>query len=551
MFNLYLEFAACCRRAVTATEGIPRNQTVMNVRLPGRLPTALRIVAGRALGILLGLGLMSAVSPANGDTPDREHNAWPFGVRDRDPATGTESWTAAGPFLFRKPNADADGNTASGFRPFWVQLTDREGQFRAGYVLYPLFSYTVDEKTFRWSFFEIIRRWDRRADSGAPTSVFDQRARFEVFPFWFSREAGDPEMSYRGLFPIYGTVKNRLGFERLSWTLFPFYVENEQRGAVTTSTPWPFIRVTRGAAHGWGVWPLYNCVERPGVSRYETYLWPLGYNATRQPTPDDPPGTPPKRDLGALPFYARSTGPGYINEDFLWPFFGYTERTSPRRYSERRYFWPFLVQGRGDDHTVNRWAPFYTYSLNKGYEKEWYLWPLVRSANWNDQGIERKRTQFLYFVYWNEEQRVGPRAAPATAELTHLWPLYSNWQDGAGRRQWQVCSPLDVFFPQIDKVNNTWSPLFAIARYDQRTPGDTRTSLLWNFVTWEQHVRESEGEFHLGPLLGVVTGPREQRVAIGNGLFGMKRTPGERAWRAFLFDFPAKAVTNTASARSP
>ena len=43
--------------------------------------------------------------------------------------------------------------------------------------------------------------------------------------------------------------------------------------------------VGSGAAHGWGVWPLFNYVERPGVSREEFYLWPLGYNVTRQPSP--------------------------------------------------------------------------------------------------------------------------------------------------------------------------------------------------------------------------------------------------------------------------
>src|SRR5688572_25126436 len=281
---------------------------------------------------ILLLSLAAGALVAHAQPVDREDNNWPGPVRNMAPNQAGENWTAAGPFLFRKPAADAEGNTASGFRPFWVQLHNPQGGFRAGYFLYPLFSYTVDENTYRWSVFELIRRWDRRATATAPTSIFDQRGEFEVFPFWFSRQSGDPELSYRALFPIYGTVKNKLGFERLSWTLFPFYVENEKRGAVTTSTPWPFIRVTRGAAQGWGVWPLFNYVERPGVSRHETYLWPLGFNATRYPTPDDPPGTPPRRDIGALPFYARNTGPGYINEDFLWPFFGYTQRTKPTVY---------------------------------------------------------------------------------------------------------------------------------------------------------------------------------------------------------------------------
>jgi hypothetical protein len=495
------------------------------------------------------IGLLAVAAVARAQPSDREKNEWPVSVWVPGSSPGEPpSWSGAGPFLFRKPNADAEGNTASGFRPFWVQLHNPQGEFRAGYFVYPLFSYTVDANTYRWSVFELIRSWGRRGGAPAPGSIFDQRGEFEVFPFWFSRESGDPEMSYRGLFPIYGTVKNKLGFERLSWTLFPFYVENERRGAVTTSTPWPIVRVTRGAAHGWGVWPLFNTVDRPGVSRHETYLWPLGYNSTRHPRPDDPPGTPPQRDYGFLPFFARSTGPGYINEDFLWPFFGYSERTGPTKYSERRFFWPLLVQGRGDNKYVNRWAPFYTHSIVKGYAKHWYLWPLLRHAEWTDVDVARTRTQFAYFLYWNEVQRPAGRANVPAAELTHVWPLFSHWENGRGRSQWQLFSPFDVFFPSNEKVRHAWTPLLAIARHEQRAPGDERTSILWNAVTWDRQSAQERSEFHIGPLLGVTRSSGEQRVTIGNGLFGFQRTAGA-GWRVFWLDFPGKTATNASASR--
>ncbi|MGH7959186.1 MAG: hypothetical protein ACREH8_19575, partial [Opitutaceae bacterium] len=394
------------------------------------------------------LGFAAAAAVARAEPVDWEKNNWPITVHYEDPASPNRgSWTGAGPFLFRKPAVDTGEGIASGFRPFWVQLRDKQGDLRAGHLLYPLFSYAADETSYRWSVFELIRSWGRPGSAGAPTNYFDQRSEFEVFPFWFSRESADPELSYRALFPIHGTVKNKLGFERLSWTLFPFYVENEKRGAVTTSTPWPIIRVTRGAAHGWGIWPLFNYVDRPGVSRHETYLWPLGFNVTRQPSPDDPPGTAPRRSIGALPFYARNTGPGYLNEDFLWPFFGYTKRTTPAVYDERRFLWPIFVQGRGEDRYVNRLAPFYTHSISKGYDKHWYLWPLVRHAQWTEAATERTRTQFLYFLYWNENQRPAGRSHEPGAELKHVWPLFSHWDNGLGRHQWQLFSPFEVFFP--------------------------------------------------------------------------------------------------------
>ncbi len=515
----------------------------MNVPHRSRL-RALPAAIGCAVALWLGGGNHAAAAPA-----EWEQNGWPFVVRQQDAtARRVDRMNAAGPLIFRREAADVDGHTAHGFRPFWVQFDTPQGELRSGHFLYPLFNYTEDATAYRWSVLELIRRWDRKPGAPAPATDFDQRAEFEVFPFWFSRETADPAFSYRALFPIHGTIKHKLFFEDLSWTLFPLYVRNIRRGAATTYIVWPIGRRHHGAARGWGVWPIYNHVERPGVSRETWWLWPLGYDITRQPRADDPPGTPPRRDFGVLPFYARSTGPGYSNEDYLWPFFGTTERTAPKRYSERRYFWPFLVQGRGDRY-VNRFAPFYTHSVSQGVDKEWYLWPLVRRAAWTEEGLDRHRTQFLYFLYWHEAQRAAGRTPSPSAELTHAWPLVSHWDNGAGRKQWQFPSPLEVFFPHNDRVRQTWSPLLALARHDQRAPGDTRTSLLWNAITWEKREQEQRRELHVGPLLSVAEQGAEKRIAIGNGLFGFERKPGG-GWRTFWFDFPGRRAAAPAAPAS-
>ena len=494
------------------------------------------------------LGLIATAAAATAEPVEREANLWPISVQRQEPASRTEQWSGAGPFLFRTTTPGAEGATSEGFRPFWVRVERTDAVASDRYVLYPLFRYSTNESNYQWSLFELVRRWGRHKGEPAPTSDFERRQEFEVFPFWFSREAGDPALSYQAFFPFYGTVKNKLGFERLSWTVFPFYVENERKGAITTSTPWPFIRVTRGAAQGWGFWPFYEHVERPGVSRSTTYLWPLGYDITREPAADAPPGTEPRRDIAALPFYVRSSGPGFRSKVFAWPFFGYTDRTEPKPYHERRYFWPFFVQGRGDGLYINRWAPFYTHSIRKGYDKQWVAWPLLRYAEWADENVERRRTQLLYFLYWNEEQRRAGARNSQPASLTHLWPLFSHWDNGAGRVQWQALSPLDVFFPGNRAVRLTWSPLFALARHEQTAPGQKRTSLLWNAITWESSQVEEHSEFHLGPLFGISRRSGERRVTFGRGLFGLHRS-GSGSWRPFWLDFSPSPATSGSGAR--
>lgn len=496
----------------------------------------------------LGVALAGSLAPlpAQAQTA-REDNIWPIFVERTDQVGQVEGWQAAGPLLFK--NYRTDGSTVGGFRPFWVQNRDAQGLTRSGTVLYPLFTYRADENTFRWSVFELIRRQDRKESAGAPDSQLGKTGEFEVWPFWFSRKTGNPEMDYRGLFPLYGTVKGKLGFERLSWTLFPLYLENERRGAVTHYAPWPIVRVTKGEAKGFGLWPLFEVRDRPGAYRYETYLWPFGYNRTTYPKPDAAPGSEPRREVGILPFYARSTSAGFVDQNYLWPFFGYTDRTEPTRYQETRYFWPFLVQGRGDDKYVNRWGPFYTHSIRKGYDKTWYMWPLVRRGEWEtvERDIGHQRTQFFFFLYWSERQRSLSRPEAAPARLTHVWPLFSHSDNGAGRRQWQFPSPFEVLFPGNENIRQTWSPLVTLARHERKADGESRTSLLWNFISWERRDAGATKEVHVGPLFSSTSDAGAKRVSIGHGLFGWRREAEDGRWKMFWLDFASKTATSSPS----
>lgn len=481
------------------------------------------------------LGLLAGAGLARAQVADLEDNRWPVAVTRRAGNVGGAGWSGLGPLLFQQPADGAGTGVREGFRPFWVQ-TSGPGEAFHGSFLYPLFSYSRDASTYQWNLLQLVRHGGRRDGAPPPASPLERRHETEIFPLWFSRETGDPERDYRGLFPLHGTVKDKLGIERASWTLFPLYLESERRGAVTTATPWPVVRITRGAAQGWGVWPLYERVERPGVSRETTYLWPLGYDHVRAANPEDPAGTPPRRETGFLPFYARTTGPGYRDETFLWPLFGYADRTQPRLYQETRYLWPLFVQARGEGVEVNRWAPFFTHSRRNGVDTRWIAWPLVRHAEWRERDVDRRRTQFLYFMLWSEEQRKAGQPGARAASLTHLWPLYSHWDNGAGRMQWQALSPLEVFFPHNAQVRQVWSPLLAVARHEQAAPGRTRTSLLWQAVTWERDEPARRSAFHLGPLLGVTRHGEERRIALGRGLISLRRGAGG-GWRIFLLDF--------------
>ena len=465
-----------------------------------------------------------------------EQNAWPVSVRQVRPDGTLESGEYLGPLFFEK-NAPGASGRLEGFRPFYLAATAGETENRT--LLYPLFTWAREPGYRSFSFFQLI---NRRATTDGTQSA---GRGFDVWPFYFSRETGDEATTYHALFPLAGTIKERFGKDRLTWYAFPLYFHTDKAGMQITSAPWPFIRVINGAGHhGFEFWPLFGSREHPGDYRKQFLLWPLFYReATNLSDPE------PTVRTGALPFYTRETGPGSISETYAWPFFGYTHRTAPDHYDETRYLWPLLVRGHGDQRQVNRWAPLYTHSIVKGYDKTWVLWPVFRHSTWQEDGVAQENNQVLFFLYWSLTQRSLANPAAAPAHKTHLWPLFSSWDNGAGRRQVQVLSPLEVFFPHNDTIRQLYTPLFALYRYDQRGATESRHSVLWGAITYR---RTADGkEFHLGPLFSVQTGAETRRIALGNGVLGWQRRPGEPRSRFFLFDFAAKPAIKAGEAPPP
>lgn len=463
--------------------------------------------------------LLCAVSAA------AERNLWPFTVERTDAAGRVQESQALGPLFFHR--STEDGGSYAGLRPFYLERKNAAGEPVESTLLYPLYIRRQDATTASWSVFSLINR-------SAPKNPAEEGVRaFDVWPLYFSRDTGAPDSSYRAFFPVAGTIKHRFGQDRLSWALFPLYWRTTKDEVTTTSMPWPFVRHSEGGGHrGFALWPLAGWAEKPDSYRRHYFLWPLIYK-----TETGLAGPQPAVRQGFLPFYTLESSPESRSENYLWPFFGYTRQSAPAPYREVRYFWPLLVQGRGDDRQVNRWAPFYSHSLRKGVHKTWLGWPLFKEQRWPDGELLRTRHQVLFFLYWSETQQSATRPDLPAANKTHVWPLLSAWDNGAGRQQVQFPSPLEVFFPHNEKVRQLYTPWFALYRFDRRGPDEVRTSLLWNAITWHRH---PEGRaFRIGPLFSNTAGPAEgRRIALGHGLIGFRQLPGSAGWRMFLFDFP-------------
>jgi len=412
-----------------------------------------------------------------------EDNYWPLVTQWNDTATGTTHSSLLGPFGFS--NNSKDGTT-QGFRPLIVIRSDADRE--SGHLLYPFVNWESSAEGSQWDIFKLIRWSNMRSDrNGAIRSM-------EIWPFYLGRDTGDPETSYHGLFPVAGTVKNRFGNDRIDWIGFPLYGRFEKKGVVTTTVPWPFIKHISGAGtEGFEFWPVFGSRGKEGEFKETFAIWPL-FHYNQRSLPDGI----KTEELAILPFYERSLSETAVSETYLWPFFGYTLSKEPK-YREHRWLWPLIVTARGEDRHVNRFAPIYTFSERKGVRKTWVLWPLLRHQAWTEAGLEVEKSQILFFLYWDLEQRSASNAQLASAHKTHLWPLFSHWDNGAGHTQLQVFSPLEVFFQHNEVVRTVYSPLFSLYRLDNRPSGDVHRSFLFNFMTY--HREGDLRQFNLGPLL--------------------------------------------------
>ena len=471
-------------------------------------PDRLRIAA-----VLLGLACLAPLSRA------QVVNLWPVFVGEgKDgtaPAFGQDfsSWNAAGPLVFHETVSGID---ARGFRPLFVRFQDPVSGHVRGHFLYPVFNYRIEDDYSNWNIFYLLN-FKSEQEPGV--------SEFNLFPFIFYKKTPDPETSYFGVFPIAGEMKRKFAQGRFSWMLFPLYGKFEKGPVTTVTTPWPFIKTVYGDDnHGFELWPIAGSRYKEGDYREKFILWPFVITRDEKLWLDQPEET-------RIYFpYFRQTTARYDNKSYIWPFIGHTYSTFPQ-YVDKRYFWPFLVQTRGKNIYVNRWGPFYTHSIRKGVDKTWVAWPIYRHQAWNESRLDQTKTQILYILFWNMTQRRPGNVDGPVARRTHLWPLASRWDNGAGTRQFQLFSPLEALFPYNQAVRSLYSPLFAVYRSEQIGDDFSRQNLLFNFITYRREADTVQTD--VGPLVGWGHHENGSHFSLLKGLFGYERQENHRRFRLF------------------
>jgi hypothetical protein len=448
-------------------------------------------------------------------------NYWPLGTHDcyeSCKCACEEEFTALPP-LFEQIHNDCGCKTV--LRPLGMHKENYETCEKEDYFLYPLMSHKRSPTSHRWNIFNLIHGgYDCTGDPNCP-----KESKLTVFPLFFRKKTCDPCTSYWGVFPIYGSVHNYFGAEKIHWALFPGYLGVERSGgSVRHGLPWPFIRWQTGpCAGGFGIWPLYGHFYQAGNHDSRYMLWPLFYRHVDQYN-----HCIPRVRHGFLPFYTYEHSSRKTATHVIWPFFGHIRRND-KVYCENQYFWPFFVQGRGEDMLVNRWAPFWTHSVVKGVDKKWLLWPTLRVKRWCERGMYIVDESLFIILFNRQRQWCCKDQCWGPAEKSHLWPLYSYWSNGCGCKQFQALSPLEVFFPNNQAVREIYSPFFAIFRAEQVRPGHARQSVLFNMIRAEKW--QGGQKFSFAFVFDYKRKGANRKVELLKGLLGYECCNGRRHFK--------------------
>jgi hypothetical protein len=313
---------------------------------------------------------------------------------------------------------------------------------------------------------------------------------FTIFPvlFWGCEPGQGP---YFMLFPVFGTVRQRLFADRIDVVLFPAYARTETGTWSSTHLLWPLVAwgcdTETGRTHARFL-PFWSQTDGPAGTR-RTLLWPFVHWGTevREDRTSD----------GWLvwPLLGRRTSrDGDLSETtVLWPFFSWSsdERTGD---TYRAILWPIHKHlDRPGKERATWWWPAYGSYESETERSNFYVWPIGWSTD-RFEGDRVVRRRFVVPVWMRREW--GPRDGPPDRVETRSWPLFSHERTADGYESVRIPEIVPFFGWQAGETayadtvalyrgrsdaegRAAWDLPFGIVRWRRDAEGASKLTLLW------------------------------------------------------------------------
>ncbi len=405
-------------------------------------------------------------SPGSG-SPDKDKetnlvNAWPLFHYSEDHEDNSVTLSILGPiFYYHRSGSE---KLEYGLRPLFYVHKDRENDTDDVDLLYPIGKYKRrgEDKNFRIA--PIIR------DSRYKLACERERISHDYFPiFWGRSEEGE---NYFGIFPIYGTVKNRFGKDEIFFLFWPCYSRTEEDGFVTNSLIWPVFERTKGE-DGWGakVFPLWGHEEITGVKSETFYLFPLITFRER-----DLDTEAPITEKIFIPFYSVQKTPYSKTTSVLFPLFTYA-RDDRFNYTKYDIPWPIYRRAKSDTTDLIQFFPFYQHEVTTKGDKVdmgmYILYPIYKREHFTSP----KKTEDTYrFMLVNKYHKA--EITDGGDELwVYIFPLYNRRKYESGVDTSSFLYPLPLY---DDGFKRNLLPLFELYSRNRDEDGNETTNILYN-----------------------------------------------------------------------
>lgn len=381
------------------------------------------------------------------------------------------------------------------FRPFYLHnIPDHPGgdeTYRA--VLPPvIFSeYRRGPDYARYSLFGLIGGNNYRHEN----SVDDYDL---ILPPLLYGSSTDPNDRYFFLWPVGGTIRGKLGQDRIAPWVFPgvalFFL-------FPLSPLWPAptlqATITLAAYVAASLVPVYTEFSYRDFHA-QAVFWPFimwGEGGGR-------------KSLRIFPFYARHTKEGFYDRKMVMLLYNYSESYTKNRTYYTRFLFPFYGEKWTDDgmvqsHTV-LW-PFFSWGYNKlnGEESLNCPWPLFQKAKSDRPKMEKlivfpfyghyryeshetvfytplyfrmtrdtphykSRSSYTALIIWNfkREYRNPDPYYGSRWSYFKIWPLFHWEKSDNGNRDFSLLSVLP--FRDPDGYERIYGPIFSLAEYHRR-----------------------------------------------------------------------------------
>jgi hypothetical protein len=360
------------------------------------------------------------------------------------------------------------------------------------FALRPLYSVRRNEELVRHDLVYPLARRREQPDGTLGWLFFLARTRHEP-----ATGAGDAVLGlvYRGrgadgsrfggLFPFYGTFRQRFGFEQIRFVLWPLFARGHRGGYTETQLLWPFFAYGRGDGRTkFRFWPFYGVKRREGISVHRYFLWPfVHHNRTHLDT------ATPARALYIVPLYGRRDAGPRHTRFYLFPLLSRKWDDEYSLATQLDVLWPIFSRER-DIRGASYWALRPIVEVRRGAERAgWSVGlGLLGKGRMRGEAVEGRMLRLLWAGRWGWRRERGRET-----RFRDVWPLFRYFDrrdsNGVGHGFLRVPYLLPMRGLEPDGWDRHYNKLFELYRARWRGE-ESRSSLLFGL----REVRDSESE---------------------------------------------------------